>query len=948
MRKTIKLVMILIALGLLTLVGCKKKTEEPKIHQISYSDVANLEGLPTSYQEGTETILATISKDGYIFKGWETSTGSVINRVPSTYQEDIVLKPNFEIISYDITYQLDGGILPDDAKIKFTIEDEFNLPIPSKTGYAFKGWVKPNNPEIITNVNRENENKTFLATWELSKYTITYQLDGGILPADAKHEFTIEDEFDLPQLTKEYCTFIKWVDSNNQEVSHIARGTTANIELHPIWEKETYTITYLLNGGTNSDNPPTEYTTADGIRLPQAIKIGQKFDGWELPNGDIVFSITAGTTGNLTLTAKFSPQTYYINYRLDGGDWGYHQLTTVEEVAEVFFGDFYEFLGLSEKTVTKELFKRNVAGDYQKGRWYTSYKGKLNTNDSEVSFVLDSYYFVNHQTYYDKWINFFNKLDQIITSKNPDESYWQTKAIGWNRLCDFFNQTYFTDEERQELINQVYVQDIPTRTYEYEDDGRAIVLTDPVCGTRTFLGWYLDSDFTQAVTSITTKQIGAINLYAKFSEAVYPEEINIRDDFTGYIPFGKNYELGFTYIPSNANTINLKMESSDENVALIYKGILKPVALGTTTISVWSLDNPDNYVEYTIHVVEMSDGDNPTLFFEYDAIKTVILKTTDTIDLMSGVGAYDKTDGDLTSKIVIDEGGFDPTVLGEYTITYSVVNSKNNNTTLTRKVIVNEVIYVGHRGSKLGGVENTAEAFIEAAKAGFTSLETDVKVTKDGVLVCWHDDYLNDARYTVADEYRNYSIAGKTWAELKDIEITQTILDPIDRKKVLGVYTSTLCTFDEYLEICRDYSLIPVIEVKSGTGMTNDNFSNSGKLVAAIKKYGLWDTAIVMTSQRNFLQHMRDTYDGVILQWLCSSNVLTYLDWCIENNIHVDVSHDYCTEYLVKKCHDNGLFVNIYTMYARYQTKKAFQNFLNWGVDMITSDDVLSIDDIPH
>ena len=42
---------------------------------------------------------------------------------------------------------------------------------------------------------------------------------------------------------------------------------------------------------------------------------------------------------------------------------------------------------------------------------------------------------------------------------------------------------------------------------------------------------------------------------------------------------------------------------------------------------------------------------------------------------------------------------------------------------------------IGHRGS-WWGVENTAEAFINGAKKGYHCLETDVKVTKDGVHVC--------------------------------------------------------------------------------------------------------------------------------------------------------------------------------------------------------------------
>ncbi|MBR5745467.1 MAG: hypothetical protein IKX94_09135, partial [Muribaculaceae bacterium] len=48
----------------------------------------------------------------------------------------------------------------------------------------------------------------------------------------------------------------------------------------------------------------------------------------------------------------------------------------------------------------------------------------------------------------------------------------------------------------------------------------------------------------------------------------------------------------------------------------------------------------------------------------------------------------------------------------------------------------------GHRGS-LWGVENTSEAFINGALKGYTYLECDVKVSKDGYHVISHDDTTN-------------------------------------------------------------------------------------------------------------------------------------------------------------------------------------------------------------
>jgi len=52
-------------------------------------------------------------------------------------------------------------------------------------------------------------------------------------------------------------------------------------------------------------------------------------------------------------------------------------------------------------------------------------------------------------------------------------------------------------------------------------------------------------------------------------------------------------------------------------------------------------------------------------------------------------------------------------------------------------------IGIAHRGSRLLWPENTAVAFLGAAAFGYTRFETDLRVTADGVLVCYHDPVLS-------------------------------------------------------------------------------------------------------------------------------------------------------------------------------------------------------------
>ena len=53
---------------------------------------------------------------------------------------------------------------------------------------------------------------------------------------------------------------------------------------------------------------------------------------------------------------------------------------------------------------------------------------------------------------------------------------------------------------------------------------------------------------------------------------------------------------------------------------------------------------------------------------------------------------------------------------------------------------MSNICFIAHRGYSSRYVMNTEEAFIAAVKHGSGGIETDVRVTKDGVLVLSHDD----------------------------------------------------------------------------------------------------------------------------------------------------------------------------------------------------------------
>lgn len=248
-----------------------------------------------------------------------------------------------------------------------------------------------------------------------------------------------------------------------------------------------------------------------------------------------------------------------------------------------------------------------------------------------------------------------------------------------------------------------------------------------------------------------------------------------------------------------------------------------------------------------------------------------------------------------------------------------------------------KMIYVAHRGSKVnGGVENTKEAFLGGIHAGAEALECDVRVTKDGTFVIFHDNTVE--RLTKESEQPAIlDVNQANYEELKDICLTQSYLNQ--------TYHGKIMLFTEYLELCRDFDKIPIIELKWTNGIYSDNndannynYSNLDRLIACIKEYQLFEKAYVMTSMKGCLEYLRRKYPTIRLQWLCKEQVQNGLDWCITNKIHIDVEHHYCTKELVECCHKHQLLVNIWTM----NEEELLSKYKKWEVDMVTSDWVIN------
>lgn len=227
---------------------------------------------------------------------------------------------------------------------------------------------------------------------------------------------------------------------------------------------------------------------------------------------------------------------------------------------------------------------------------------------------------------------------------------------------------------------------------------------------------------------------------------------------------------------------------------------------------------------------------------------------------------------------------------------------------------------VGHRGSQWG-VENTAEALISGAQQGYHYLECDIKVAADGTIVLSHDDNTHRLGGTL-------TISNSTLAQLQSETYTQT------RGGI--TYTGTICTLAEYLDICAEHNVLPLIELKWATGINSNDQSGIPALVELIEAKGFRNKCIILTSMKPCLEYLRTHYPDIALQHLAWKYSRKNFRWCKQWHINADIHHSALNRRIIKKYHNAGLKINTWTI----NNPSTYQKFTQMGCDFITTDNL--------
>ena len=224
----------------------------------------------------------------------------------------------------------------------------------------------------------------------------------------------------------------------------------------------------------------------------------------------------------------------------------------------------------------------------------------------------------------------------------------------------------------------------------------------------------------------------------------------------------------------------------------------------------------------------------------------------------------------------------------------------------------NEICMIAHRGYSGMYHENTELAFRKAAEHGSGGAETDVRMTKDSVFVCSHNDSV------VLKDGTELTVADHTYEELT--------AQPLKNKKLVGeVY---LCTFERYLEVMKENGMVCFIELKGAytDEQVNEVFTLAGEVYDLSK-------CILQSFDFDNLIKAREQFPDLPIMLTYGEGDTGY-ERCFDYGFSIDADYKIVTEEMVKEFHDRGLEFAVWTA----NDLLALNYCKSLGVDYIESD----------
>lgn len=291
----------------------------------------------------------TFTKLGYQFNGWNTKadgSGTPVaagssNKISGLNLDSTTLAGTTVTLyaqwvlqaDYTITYDLDGGALPDGKTnpASYNVETEaFTLNNPTKTGYTFAGWTGTGLDAATMNVTvakGSTGDREYKATWTPAEvaYKVEYyqqNLDNDDYTLVETEGFTALTGSEVNATPNTYTgfTYDGTVTGTVAKATVAADGSTT---LKLYYTRNTYKVTYQYTGNVPTgvtaptDDATYKYGATVTVKQAPAEVAGYTFKGWKIGDSAVT---TFEIHENTTITGEWSLIPYHINFKNDKGE----------------------------------------------------------------------------------------------------------------------------------------------------------------------------------------------------------------------------------------------------------------------------------------------------------------------------------------------------------------------------------------------------------------------------------------------------------------------------------------------------------------------------------------------------------------------------------------------------------------------------------------------------
>lgn len=270
--------------------------------------------------ESTATFNTTVTPDVKSYTGFTSPAKQTLTiKVDDKNYKYNKIDYNYSRNKYTLTINPNGGNFSGNKTRELYYEQTSSIETPTKTCYTFVNWTASSGTMTDNTFKMGTSNATITANYQLIKYTLTYNVNGGNpLSTNTKTINCGETIGTLPTPTKTNSQFDGWytAETGGEKVTS-STSINKNTAIYAHWTSLEYTVSFNANGGSGSmANQTHVYGSSKKLSKSTFTKSLNEsiyaFDGWaETPEGTVVYSDEQSVTnlsnpgGTKTLYAKY-------------------------------------------------------------------------------------------------------------------------------------------------------------------------------------------------------------------------------------------------------------------------------------------------------------------------------------------------------------------------------------------------------------------------------------------------------------------------------------------------------------------------------------------------------------------------------------------------------------------------------------------------------------------